>query len=111
MFFKLTIKISNAAVSTAQEGLNSANAGVQTIAEALKQGQTAPANARTQVEDGLAKAQMALSGAHSWVILLFRLCSWFNVMVVLQHGQSYHSNHNACPDCTQQDDHGSARRY
>lgn len=57
-------------MSTAQEGLDNANAGVQTIAQALKQGQTAPANARTQVEDGLAKAQTALSSANSLVLLL-----------------------------------------
>ena len=62
--------ISNTTVSTAQEGLDNANTGVQTIAQALKQGQTAPANARTQVEDGLIKAQAALSGANSLVVHL-----------------------------------------
>ena len=64
LFVKLTMWISNTMVSTAQEGLDNANTGVQTIAQALKQGKTAPANARMQVEDGLTKAQAALSGAN-----------------------------------------------
>ncbi|KAI0791575.1 hypothetical protein BC629DRAFT_370663 [Irpex lacteus] len=43
----------SAAVASAQTGLDTANSGVATIAKALLTGQAAPADARTQVEQGL----------------------------------------------------------
>lgn len=50
------------AVSTAQQGISSAQAGIKTIAGALFTGQQAPAAARTQVGNGLTTAQTALQG-------------------------------------------------
>ncbi|KAJ3868103.1 MAG: hypothetical protein NXY57DRAFT_958873 [Lentinula lateritia] len=53
------------AVSTAQSGLSSAGDGIKTIAAALIEGQTAPADARDQTADGLQTALTALSGLNS----------------------------------------------
>ncbi|KAG7441635.1 uncharacterized protein BT62DRAFT_955679 [Guyanagaster necrorhizus] len=50
------------AVTAAQSGLDSASAGIKTIAGALLTGQTAPATARDQVKTGLLAAQSALGG-------------------------------------------------
>ncbi|KAK0205870.1 hypothetical protein DFS33DRAFT_1372397 [Desarmillaria ectypa] len=51
-----------AAVSSAQTGLDSASAGIKTIAGSLLTGQAAPAAARDQVKNGLLSAQSALNG-------------------------------------------------
>ena len=53
------------ATTTAQGGLTSAKDGIKTIAEALLTGQNAPADARTEVADGLTTAQNALSSINS----------------------------------------------
>ncbi|KAJ3991675.1 hypothetical protein F5050DRAFT_1812286 [Lentinula boryana] len=53
------------AVATAQSGLTSAGDGIKTIAAALLQGQTAPADARNQTGEGLETALTALSGLNS----------------------------------------------
>ncbi|KAH8099915.1 hypothetical protein DFH11DRAFT_1737484 [Phellopilus nigrolimitatus] len=53
------------ATTTALSGLNSAQSGISTIAKALLTGQTAPADARDQVGQGLSTAQTALSGVNS----------------------------------------------
>ncbi|KAJ4467878.1 hypothetical protein J3R30DRAFT_3562682 [Lentinula aciculospora] len=53
------------AISTAQSGLSSAGDGIKTIAAALVQGQTAPADARNQTAEGLQTALTALSGLNS----------------------------------------------
>ncbi|KAK0492791.1 hypothetical protein EDD18DRAFT_1465305 [Armillaria luteobubalina] len=50
------------AVTGAQTGLDSASAGIKTIAASLLTGQTAPADARDQVKSGLLAAQTALNG-------------------------------------------------
>ncbi|KAK0455703.1 uncharacterized protein EV420DRAFT_556962 [Desarmillaria tabescens] len=50
------------AVTDAQTGLDSASAGIKTIAAALLTGKTAPADARDQVKNGLLSAQTALNG-------------------------------------------------
>lgn len=55
-------------MSTAQEGLDTAKTGIGAIALALVQGQAAPAVARTQVGDGLTKAQTALNSVNSLVV-------------------------------------------
>ncbi|CAA7268708.1 unnamed protein product [Cyclocybe aegerita] len=48
------------AVATAQSGLDAASDGISTIAQSLFTGQDAPAEARTQVGDGLTSAKAAL---------------------------------------------------
>ncbi|KAF5374297.1 hypothetical protein D9758_004589 [Tetrapyrgos nigripes] len=53
------------AVSTASDGLNSAQAGIKTIGGAIVSGQTAPADARDQVGTGLTDALTALDGLDS----------------------------------------------
>ncbi|PBK72187.1 hypothetical protein ARMSODRAFT_746672 [Armillaria solidipes] len=50
------------AVTDAQTGLDSASAGIKTIAASLLTGKTAPADARDQVGSGLLAAQTALNG-------------------------------------------------
>ncbi|PBL01710.1 hypothetical protein ARMGADRAFT_953778 [Armillaria gallica] len=50
------------AVTDAQTGLDSASSGIKTIAASLLTGQTAPADARDQVKNGLLAAQTALNG-------------------------------------------------
>jgi hypothetical protein len=50
------------AVTTAKDGLQSASAGIKTIAGALLTGQSAPAAARDDVAAGLTQAQTALQG-------------------------------------------------
>ncbi|KDR70399.1 hypothetical protein GALMADRAFT_884482 [Galerina marginata CBS 339.88] len=52
-------------LQTAAGGITSAQAGVNTILQALFTGQTAPANARQQVGDGLNVATTALNSANS----------------------------------------------
>ncbi|EJD01795.1 uncharacterized protein FOMMEDRAFT_156920 [Fomitiporia mediterranea MF3/22] len=53
------------ATSDALTGINSAQDGIATIAKALISGQTAPADARDQVGQGLTTAQNALNGITS----------------------------------------------
>lgn len=53
------------ATTAAQGGLSSATQGIETIAGALLTGKTAPADARTQVQDGLTTASTALSSINS----------------------------------------------
>jgi hypothetical protein len=48
-------------VDTASTALNSASAGIKTIAASILSGKTAPASARDQVGTGLTTAQSALS--------------------------------------------------
>jgi len=50
------------AVSSAKDGLQSANAGIKTIAGALLTGKNAPPAARDEVSSGLTQAQTALQG-------------------------------------------------
>lgn len=72
MFFSFPFVNSDPAVtsaaSTALTGLNSAKSGIETIAEALITGQTAPAAARDQVASGLESASTALGGINSYVL-------------------------------------------
>ncbi|KAJ7641766.1 hypothetical protein FB45DRAFT_361672 [Roridomyces roridus] len=57
-----TLDLSTAtSVAVAQAGLNGVNEGVQSILSAVLVGQTAPADSRTQVEDGLNQALVAVS--------------------------------------------------
>jgi len=56
---------SAAQLQTAATGITSAQAGVKTIAGALLTGQAAPADARTQVGDGLTAATTALNSINS----------------------------------------------
>ncbi|KAK0490287.1 hypothetical protein IW261DRAFT_1412857 [Armillaria novae-zelandiae] len=58
------------AVTDAQTGLDSASAGIKTIATSLLTGQTAPADARDQVKNGLLAAQTALNGITTQVVSL-----------------------------------------
>ncbi|KAL5514720.1 hypothetical protein ACEPAG_2036 [Sanghuangporus baumii] len=53
------------ATTQADSGLTDAQNGITTIAEALIQGQTAPASARDQVGQGLTTIQTALDGINS----------------------------------------------
>ena len=53
------------ATTTALKGLYSAQQGINTIIQVLVQGQTAPASARNQVEQGLITAQDSLDSIHS----------------------------------------------
>ncbi|KAF9002755.1 hypothetical protein BDQ17DRAFT_1356756 [Cyathus striatus] len=53
------------AVTTAQTGLKSAQAGIGQIALALVTGQDPPASGRQQVQDGLQSAQTALNSINS----------------------------------------------
>lgn len=55
-------------ISAVTDGINNAQAGISTIAKALLTGQTAPADARQQVEDGLVAAGSALSNITSYVL-------------------------------------------
>ncbi|KAF8956147.1 hypothetical protein BDZ97DRAFT_202500 [Flammula alnicola] len=55
----------SSAATAAQSGLESASAGIKTIAGALLTGQNAPADARNQVAQGLTSAQTALDGINS----------------------------------------------
>ncbi|GLB43718.1 hypothetical protein LshimejAT787_1402300 [Lyophyllum shimeji] len=55
------------AAQDAQTGLKSAQDGIATIAKALLTGQSAPAAARTQVEDGLNAAKTSLASITSFV--------------------------------------------
>ncbi|KAJ8074851.1 hypothetical protein AAF712_016612 [Marasmius tenuissimus] len=55
----------SSAIAQAQEGLSDAQGGIQTIAQSIVSGQTAPADARTQVGDGLESAQSALQSIQS----------------------------------------------
>ncbi|KAF8955160.1 hypothetical protein BDZ97DRAFT_321930 [Flammula alnicola] len=55
----------SSATTAAQSGLQSASAGIKTIAGALLTGQNAPADARNQVAEGLTSAQTALDGINS----------------------------------------------
>ncbi|KAJ8074857.1 hypothetical protein PM082_019184 [Marasmius tenuissimus] len=58
-------EITSSAVAQAKEGLSDAQGGIQTIAQAIVSGQDAPADARTQVGDGLESAQSALQAIQS----------------------------------------------
>ncbi len=58
------------AVTDAQTGLDSASSGIKTIAASLLTGQTAPADARDQVKNGLLAAQTALNGITTQVVSL-----------------------------------------
>ena len=53
------------ATTTALGGLTSAQQGIATIAKALLTGQTAPADARDQVGQGLQTAQSSLASINS----------------------------------------------
>ncbi|PAV20192.1 hypothetical protein PNOK_0512600 [Pyrrhoderma noxium] len=53
------------ATTTALEGLDSAQQAIDTIIHALFEGQTVPADARKQVEQGLITAQDSLDSIHS----------------------------------------------
>ncbi|KAI0701852.1 hypothetical protein BC835DRAFT_1264633, partial [Cytidiella melzeri] len=64
----------SAVVATAQSGLNTANAGVATIAKAIITGQAAPAAARTQVENGLNTVAGAIQKVNSYVHAQYYRC-------------------------------------
>ena len=55
----------SAAVDTAAGGLNLTNAGINTILQAVSNGQAPPADARVQVEQGLTVIQAALNSTAS----------------------------------------------
>ena len=65
LFFTRSDASVTSAASAAMSGLTTAQQGIETIASALLQGQTAPADARTQVGNGLTAASQALGNVTS----------------------------------------------